>query len=98
MIPDPIVAYGRFKEQLRKPLAVQSGDFIVFSNGSDSGYRYPVARLATAPHPLSELFEYPWFTEQHATAAVPFVRAFLDQARTDTLHQRDAQRDRNDAA
>lgn len=93
MISDPVAAYERFGAHLKKPLAVPCGDFIVFDDGSEFGYCYPTARIATALHPLSELFEYPWFTEPHAKEAKPFVRAMLDQIRVAALQKRDAQRD-----
>jgi len=70
--------YERFQKAILKPLVAIEIDDLVFSDGSDDGHRYTLAKIEEQ-HPLWDLFSQPWFTEQHAFAAAPLVRWELDR-------------------
>ena len=84
--------YEQFRAVIGKPLVtITENDCLWFNDGSDDGFRYPVAKIG--PHnPLWDLFSLPWFSEQHARAAAPLVRWWLDYCwKAET---READRDR----
>ncbi|MGI8482438.1 MAG: hypothetical protein ACR2MF_10320 [Chthoniobacterales bacterium] len=84
-------AYERFQKKIRKPaVAIENYD-LVFSDDSDEGYHYPLAKI-DAQYPLWDLFAQPWFTEQHASAAAPFVRWELDRRAKSEAREADRER------
>jgi hypothetical protein len=89
---DIVDAYERFRAVIRKPLVtIKENDCLWFNDGTDDGFRYPVAKID--PHnPLWDLFSQPWFSEQHARAAAPLVRWWLDYC--SKAEAREADRDR----
>ncbi len=69
---------NRFREQLAGPLARRDGEFLIFSNGTSDGFKYPLAKVDIR-YPFSDFFDLPWFTEAHGVMAIWFVRAWLDE-------------------
>ena len=82
-------AYERFKKLVSRPVVWIEGNDLVFSDGSDDGHRYPLAKI-DAFHPLWDLFsKSSWLTEQHLSEAAHLVRWEFDRRAKDEAREAD---------
>ncbi len=76
--PERDAVLRRYCAQLSKPLARRDDGLLVFNDGTEAGFSYALAKMDQR-FPFSELFDLPWFMEEHGIAAIPLVRAWIDE-------------------